>query len=169
MKEDKNRQGKITPPEKDIGTMFFERVERYGDRPIFTYKHEGRWKDISWFEAAEVVQDVALGLMELEFKYGDMACILSQTRVEWAYCYLGLASVGGICAGIYATNSPSQVQYILNDSRATLLCAEEQEHVDKGRCTVHAFGKTFRIGEEEKEQTSRPERKDDQYKTGGYS
>jgi long-chain acyl-CoA synthetase len=131
MKEDKNRQGKITPPEKDIGTMFFERVERYGDRPIFTYKHEGRWKDISWFEAAEVVQDVALGLMELEFKYGDMACILSQTRVEWAYCYLGLASVGGICAGIYATNSPSQVQYILNDSRATLLFAEDQEHVDK--------------------------------------
>ncbi len=127
----KIRKKKIIPPEKDIGTMFFDRVKRYGDRPVLTYKHEGRWKDLTWNEAAEIVQDVALGLMALDFKQGDMACILSETRVEWAYCYLGLVSAGGICAGIYATNSPGQVQYILNDSRASLLFAEDQEQVDK--------------------------------------
>ncbi|MBW1901987.1 MAG: long-chain fatty acid--CoA ligase [Deltaproteobacteria bacterium] len=127
----KIQKQKIIPPEKDIGTMFFDRVKRYGDRPVLTYKHEGRWKDLTWNETAELVQDVALGLMELKFEQGDMACILSETRVEWVYCYLGLASVGGICAGIYATNSPGQVQYILNDSRATLLFAEDQEQVDK--------------------------------------
>ena len=52
----------IIPPEKDICTMFFERVKRYGNRPLLTYKFEGRWKDLSWNEAAEIVQDVALGL-----------------------------------------------------------------------------------------------------------
>jgi len=127
----KIQKQKIIPPEKDIGTMFFDRVKRYGDRPVLTYKHEGRWKDLTWNETAELVRDVALGLMELKFGLGDMACILSETRAEWAYSYLGLASVGGICAGIYATNSPGQVQYILNDSRATLLFAEDQEQVDK--------------------------------------
>jgi len=121
----------IIPPEKDIGTMFFDRVKRYGNRPVFTYKHEGRWKDLSWNQAALMVQDVALGLMALNFERGDVACVLSETRVEWAYCYLGLASVGGVCAGIYATNSPAQVRYILNDAKATLLFAEDQEQVDK--------------------------------------
>ena len=131
MNEDMAPQQKIVPPEKDIGTMFFKRVEQYGNRPLLTYKYEGRWKDLSWNETAQIVQDVALGLLELGFQYRDMACILSETRVEWAYCYLALASVGGICAGIYATNSPRQVQYILNDSKATLLFAEDQQQVDK--------------------------------------
>jgi len=127
----KIQKKKIIPPEKDIGAMFFDRVKRYGDRPVLTYKHEGRWNDLTWNEVAEIVQDAALGLMSLNFEQGDMACILSETRVEWACCYLGLVAVGGICAGIYATNSPGQVQYILNDSRATLLFAEDQEQVDK--------------------------------------
>ncbi|MDY7037820.1 MAG: AMP-binding protein, partial [Thermodesulfobacteriota bacterium] len=48
-----------------------------------------------------------------------------------AYCYLGLACSGGVCAGIYATNSPPQVQYVLNDSKASILFAENQEQVDK--------------------------------------
>lgn len=131
MKPNKIQKKEIIPPEKDIGTMFFDRVKRYGKKPLLTYKHEGRWKDLSWNEAAEIVQDVALGLMELGFEQGDMACILAETRVEWAYSYLAIASVGGICAGIYATNSPPQVEYILNDSGATLLFAEDQEQVDK--------------------------------------
>ncbi len=127
----KIQKKEIIPPEKDIGTMFFERVKRYGDRPLLTYKYEGRWKDLSWNETSETVQDCALGLMALGFDQGDMACILAETRVEWAYSYLSIVSAGGICAGIYATNSPTQVQYILNDSGATVLFAENQEQIDK--------------------------------------
>ncbi len=129
--ETKRQSERITPPEKDVGSMFFHRVKRYGDRPLFTYKYEGRWKDMSWNEAAERVQNIALGLMELDMKQGDRVCVLSETRVEWSLCYLAIVSAGGICTGIYATNSPPQVQYILNDSRSTLLFAEDQEQVDK--------------------------------------
>jgi long-chain acyl-CoA synthetase len=128
--DDKGRHG-IRPPEKDVGRMFFDRVKRYGKRPLFTYKHEGRWKDMSWNEAAELVQKIALGLMELDVKHADRIGVLSETRVEWSLCYLGIVSVGGICTGIYASNSPPQVWYILNDSGATLLFAEGQEQVDK--------------------------------------
>jgi long-chain acyl-CoA synthetase len=124
-------QHRIRPPEKDVGTMFFDRVKRYGDRPLFTYKHEGRWEDMSWNEAAERVRKIALGLMALDMKHGDRVCVLSETRVDWAVCYLGIVSAGGVCTGIYATNSPPQVQYILNDSRSILLFAEDQEQVDK--------------------------------------
>lgn len=125
------QQAKIRPPEKDVGTMFFDRVKRYGDRPLFTYKYEGRWKDMSWKEAAERVRKIALGLMASDMKHADRVCVLSQTRVEWSLCYLGIVSAGGVCTGIYATNSPPQVQYILNDSRSILLFAEDQEQVDK--------------------------------------
>ncbi|MGD9031210.1 MAG: long-chain fatty acid--CoA ligase [Desulfobacteraceae bacterium] len=125
------QQHRIRPPEKDVGTMFFERVKRYGDRPLFTYKYEGRWKDMSWNEAAELVRKIALGLMALDMNHGDRVCVLSETRVDWSACYLGIVSAGGVCTGIYATNSPPQVQYILNDSRSILLFAEDQEQVDK--------------------------------------
>ncbi|MCP4681612.1 MAG: long-chain fatty acid--CoA ligase [Desulfobacterales bacterium] len=131
MLQDKHQKQKIIPPEKDIGTMFFERAGRYQDRPLLTYKYEGLWKDLSWNDVARIVRDLARGLMDLGLNHGDMACILSETRVEWAYCYLATASVGGICAGIYATNSPPQVQYILNDSKASILFAEDREQVDK--------------------------------------
>jgi long-chain acyl-CoA synthetase len=125
------QQHRIRPPEKDVGSMFFDRVERYGDRPLFTYKYEGRWKDMSWNEAAERVRKIALGLMALGMKHGDRVCVLSETRVDWSVCYLGIVSAGGVCTGIYATNSPPQVRYILNDSRSILLFAEDQEQVDK--------------------------------------
>jgi long-chain acyl-CoA synthetase len=86
---------------------------------------------MSWNEAAERVRKIALGLMALDMKHGDRVCVLSETRVDWAVCYLGIVSAGGVCTGIYATNSPPQVQYILNDSRSILLFAEDQEQVDK--------------------------------------
>jgi long-chain acyl-CoA synthetase len=42
--------------------------------------------------------------------------ILSEDNKEWIYADLGIQSVGGICSGVYTTDSAKPAEYLINDS-----------------------------------------------------
>jgi long-chain acyl-CoA synthetase len=44
---------------------------------------------------------------------------------------MGVLSVGGVTNGIYTTDSPKQVEYIVNDSGTRFFFAEDEEQLDK--------------------------------------
>src|SRR5580704_12945920 len=44
---------------------------------------------------------------------------------------MGVLSVGGVTNGIYTTDSPKQVEYIVNDSATRFFFAENEEQLDK--------------------------------------
>ena len=51
--------------------------------------------------------------------------------MEWVACDMGIIGMGGITAPIYHSNTPEQVQYIVEHSEAKFIFLENQEQLDK--------------------------------------
>ena len=62
---------------------------------------------------------------------GDVVSILSEDNKEWIYADFGIQCVGGITSGIYTTDSPDQVAFLLNDSNSRFVFVENDEQLDK--------------------------------------
>ncbi len=114
-----------------IGRMFFSRVERYGPRSLFKVKRDGQYINISWNEAGQAARDFALGLLEAGIEHGDRVALLSENRPEWAFADLGILSVGAVNVPIYATNTPKQVEYAVNDSACRILIVSTDKQLQK--------------------------------------
>jgi long-chain acyl-CoA synthetase len=102
-----------------------------GGRVAIREKNLGVWHEQTWRAYYDHVRATARMLWELGVRPGDHVGILSDNRSEWLYADLGAQSIGARAVGIYQTNPPSDVAYILNDSRAVILFCEDQEQVDK--------------------------------------
>ena len=61
----------------------------------------------------------------------DKAAVHSENRPEWIIADIGIQSIRAITVGLYPTNPPSEVKYLLGHSETKILFAEDQEQVDK--------------------------------------
>jgi long-chain acyl-CoA synthetase len=77
------------------------------------------------------VRQAALGLVALGLRPRDVVSIVADNRPEWLYTDLGTLSAGGVTNGIYTTDSPRQIEYIVNDSGTRFFFAENEEQLDK--------------------------------------
>ncbi len=94
-------------------------------------KDLGVWKPITWAEYYAEVSACGRMLWELGARPGDHVSILSENRPEWLYADLGAQGIGARAVGIYQTNPPPDVAYILDHSQSVVLFCEDQEQVDK--------------------------------------
>ena len=94
-------------------------------------KHHGVWRGISWARYAEQVAAVGHALADLGVQPGDHVAILSDNRPEWLFADLGAQGIGARSVGIYQTNPPEDVAWVLTHSGARVLFCEDQEQVDK--------------------------------------
>ncbi|MEU8246075.1 AMP-binding protein [Nonomuraea sp. NPDC048916] len=94
-------------------------------------KDLGIWQEVTWSGYWEQVELVAHALLALGVEPGDRVAVHSENRPEWLYTDLGTVAVRGITVGLYPTNPPAEVSYLLTDSGAKILVAEDQEQVDK--------------------------------------
>jgi len=114
-----------------IGRMFLNRVEKFGPRTLFKVKRDGQYQNISWNEAGQKAREFALGLLEAGIEHGDRVALLSENRPEWAFTDMGILSIGAVNVPVYATNTPGQVQYILNDSASRILVVSGEKQLEK--------------------------------------
>ncbi|HUH05669.1 MAG TPA: AMP-binding protein [Kofleriaceae bacterium] len=102
-----------------------------GDRVAIREKTLGVWREQTWGHYYDQVRATARAMWELGVRPGDHVAILSDNRSEWLYADLGAQSIGARSVGIYQTNPPPDVAYILQDSGSVLLFCEDQEQLDK--------------------------------------
>ena len=121
----------IVMPGETIPAMFRNAVERRAGQTWMRQKKLGIWRSWSWSQTGEAVQELAAGLISLGFARGECASILSNTVIDWVLADLAVLSCGGVCSGIYPTDAASQVHYLCEDSRTTMLFAEDDEQLDK--------------------------------------
>ncbi|MCX7224991.1 MAG: long-chain fatty acid--CoA ligase [Burkholderiales bacterium] len=114
-----------------IPAIFWNAVKQRGPNVWMRQKHLGLWRSWTWDQTAAAVREIAGGLLSLGFERGECASILANTVVEWVWADLGVLSAGGISNGIYPTDAASQVQYLCEDSRTTVLFVEDDEQLDK--------------------------------------
>ena len=66
----------------------------YETKTAVRFKRDGAWHDVTYPELATIVQEIALGLIDLGIEPGERVCILANTRPEWSYADLAATSAG---------------------------------------------------------------------------
>nr|WP_317199561.1 long-chain fatty acid--CoA ligase [uncultured Psychrobacter sp.] len=102
-----------------------------GDKIAHREKAFGIWQSHSWTDYYQRSCDIGMALVELGLSKGDTVSILSEDNKEWLYCDMGVCAVGAIPNGVYTTDSPEQLAYILKDSHSKFLIAENDEQLHK--------------------------------------
>ena len=106
------------------------------DQVALREKRNGLWQDITWAGYAERVERMAFGLAALGVGPGDRVAIQSENRPEWLYADVGSNHLRAVIVGFYPTNPVDEVRYLLTDSGARVLIAEDQEQVDKALAVI---------------------------------
>src|SRR5262245_9431799 len=111
--------------------MFWERVERGGDRPAQLVKSGSAWTEVSARGLGEEVRALALGLLALGRQKGDAVGLLSQTRAEWVRADFAIFSAGCVTIPVYPSYPADAVAFIVKDSGAKTLFVEDTVQLAK--------------------------------------
>ena len=116
---------------KTFPAVFFQQVDAQGDRVALRRKEYGIWNRITWTEYGQRVREAAAGLLAMGLEPGDRVAILGDNRPEWLICNLATMTIGCATCGVYSTNAPEQVAYVVGHSESVVLFVENEEQVDK--------------------------------------
>jgi long-chain acyl-CoA synthetase len=108
-----------------------DRAAATPDRVAMREKDFGIWQEVTWAQYWSRAQTVAHALLALGVEPGDRVAIHSENRREWLYADVATVAVRAMTVGLYPTNPPAEVGYLLSHSGAKVLVAEDQEQVDK--------------------------------------
>ncbi len=118
----------FSPDEPATLVDVFTQIARDHKRAdTLNYKSDGRWVSVSSDELLARAKRIAAGLHAIGVRPGDRVALLSESRVEWTLTDAGSIFAGTIDVPIYATLTPPQVRYILNDSGACVLFLPNKE------------------------------------------
>jgi long-chain acyl-CoA synthetase len=106
-------------------------AEQMPDAVALRDKDMGIWREWTWAEYWEQVQLAGHAFLALGVVPGDRVAIHSENRPEWLVADMGALAARAASVGIYPTNPSAEVGYLLGDSGARIVVAEDQEQVDK--------------------------------------
>jgi len=104
---------------------------RYGDRVAMRSHTDAQQRELSFTAVAAIVDELALGLIELGIDPGDRVCILADTRVEWTFFSFAISSAGAVVVPVYPTNSPEECEWVAGDSQARAVVCEDKMQLAK--------------------------------------
>ncbi len=76
--------------------VFLGRARRLAARPFAHYHRHGSWQDVSWIEMQEHALRIASGLVAAGVGTGDRVLLLSENRIEWVSCHVGIQVAGAV-------------------------------------------------------------------------
>lgn len=115
-------------PQGNIADLLVKRVEATPDRALFSVPDGDGWRDISAADFQTAVIALAKGFVAAGIQPGEKVGFLARTTYDWTLVDFALFYAGAVMVPIYETSSPSQIQWILEDSGAIALIVESPEH-----------------------------------------
>jgi len=113
---------------RTIARLWQNAVERRWPGPAYLVQEGEDWREVSWDEAAQAVEELANGLLAIGVKKGDAFSILGSTRLEWVLFDFALGLVGAVGAPIYMNSSPKDTAHVVQHSGAVgVLCEDESQ------------------------------------------
>ena len=103
---------------RTIWSLWQDALAEERTKPAYLVEEAEGWREVSWPEAAEAVDELANGLLAIGIGKGDAFGILAHTRLEWSLVDFALAQIGAVAAPIYPSSTPAESCYILEHSNA---------------------------------------------------
>jgi long-chain acyl-CoA synthetase len=101
--------------------MLRQNAARFQGRLALKYRKQGRFVTLTYAAFYERALMVTRGLKKMGVKPGDRVAILSENRAGWVIADMGILAAGAVTVPIYATNTPEQIEYVLNHAGAKIV------------------------------------------------
>ena len=121
-------------PEESLMTIPAQLLHVAHHRPndvALRFKALGVYHELTWSQALDRIAQIGLGFVGLGVRPGDRVAIVGDPLPDWLLTDFAVQCVGAISFGLYPTSSREEMQFVLRNGGATVLVAEDQEHVDK--------------------------------------
>ena len=108
--------------------LIHRQAEKYGNRTALKHRDNatGKWLKISWREFSDKVMLTAKAMAEFGIKVQENIGVYSQNMPQCLYTDFGAYGNRVVSIPMYATNSPGQIEYIINDAKIRTLVVGEQ-------------------------------------------
>ena len=118
--------GAVTVPH-----LLARNVAQRGNKAAYREKEYGIWQSWTWAQAAEEIDALALGLLELGAKIGDHIAISGRNRPALYWAMVAAQKLGCVPVPLYQEAAAEEIAYALEHSGARFAIAGDQEQVDK--------------------------------------
>ena len=108
--------------------LIHRQAEKYGNRTALKHRDNatGKWLKISWRKFSDKVMLTAKAMAEFGIKVQENIGVYSQNMPQCLYTDFGAYGNRVVSIPMYATNSPGQIEYIINDAKIRTLFVGEQ-------------------------------------------
>ena len=115
-----------------LSLLIPRQAEKYGDRVALRYRdyETAQWLPITWREFAHQVKLTANALAAVGVGIQENIGIFSQNKPECLFVDFAAFANRAVTIPLYATSSPAQAQYIINDASIRYLFVGEQYQYD---------------------------------------
>ena len=104
-----------------IPDMLRSNAAEFSSRLALKYRRQGSFVTLTYAAYYERALMVARGLGKMGVKPGDRIAILSENRAGWVIADMGILCTGSVTVPIYPTNTPEQIEYMINHSGAKIV------------------------------------------------
>ncbi len=101
-------------------------------RLVERHKYRGIWREYNFADVLDNVRAFGLGLHAMGLARGETVAIIGENEPEHFWAEFAVLALGGKVISLYPDLTADEVQYLLGDSEAVYLVAQDQEQVDKG-------------------------------------
>ena len=109
------------PTYRSIPDLLRSNATEFSSRLALKYRKQGVFVTLTYAAYYERVLMVARGLGKMGVKQGDRIAILSENRAGWVIADMGILCTGSVTVPIYPTNTPEQIEYMINHSGAKIV------------------------------------------------
>lgn len=108
--------------------LIHRQAEKYGTRTALKHRDpvSGKWLKISWKDFSERVMLTAKAMAEFGIEVQEHIGVYSQNMPQCLFTDFGAYANRVVSVPMYATNSPAQIEYIINDAGIRTLFVGEQ-------------------------------------------
>jgi long-chain acyl-CoA synthetase len=122
----------LPPTAPNLARSILDRLAATPESPAYKFANaDGSWTTQTWRETGDDMIKLAAGLVSLGLNPEDRVAIASGTRFEWIVADAAVMLAGGANTTIYPSTADDDFGYIMADSGARFLVAENQQQADK--------------------------------------
>ena len=121
----------VRPEENTLSKGFLRRVTELGDEVAQRKKRYGIWQEYTWSDIYDHVVDFGMGLFKLGLSEGDTLAIIGENDPEMYWAQIAAHALHCKTCCVFSDASPQDIHYVINSTDSTIVCAHDQEQVDK--------------------------------------
>lgn len=121
----------IAPELDTLSKNFLVRVKELGEQVAQRKKRYGIWQEYTWNEVYEHVVSFGMGLLQLGLKTGDTLVIIGENDPEMYWAQIAGHALHCKTCCVFSDASPQDLAFVVKSTDASIICAHDQEQVDK--------------------------------------